>query len=137
MLVKKWQYNRLFIISLSQSKHKLPHPPVHDGGSPNGSHRLRQRRATGGWASASRNVSVPQRMCNGTRNQDNPSDRYGRLPSDILRQMSCCAPQGAIPLSTVRSAPIPWGRRAHRPCPRDKGHEPANTSSCNNWALAE
>ena len=137
MLVKKWQYNRLFIISLSQSKHRLPHPPVHDGGSPNGNRRPRQQRAAGGWASASRNVSVLQRRCNGTRNQDSPSGKCGRLPSDILRQMSCYAPQGANLLSTVRSAPIPWGKWGRRPCPRDKGHEPANTSNCNNWALAE
>lgn len=70
------------------------------------SHRQKKPYVTDGWGGEVGGV-VPPLMCQGIHSQDNPSDRYRRMPSDKLCRKMRYGLQEVSLLSLVLSASTP------------------------------
>ena len=98
-------------------------------------HRQLQQFVTGGSPNLE-GPDVKHKVCRKTHSQDNPSDKLGTRPLDILHQMAYYERRVVNPLLEVLFAPKPLEKQAHPLCLPGRVHEPENTNSYNSSAQA-
>lgn len=125
-----------FTISLSQSTRKPLHRQVRGDACPNDTRRLPLLFGVDDLAN-DETLGVKRKAYHKIHNQDNPSDKHGRLPSSNFRRKVCYVPPMANQQSGALPAPILSETLAHPRYLLGIDRELANIDSYNNLAPAE